>query len=349
MNSLTENIVNEKTIIASISEFCKTYSVGKALKKSNAYKTKGIPVVNVFEYLLQLVYTKKSMYMNIQNGTHYADFSKDVVYRFLNSTFINWSTFVLPVAMSIINNKLSGLTSDDRINAIIIDDTMYNRGSSKKVELLAKVHDHAGKGQSFKKGFRQLTLVWTDGSTLIPFLFRHLSSENEKSRFNGINPKIDKRTCGYKARIQAISKGPAVMAEMLAKAVKASIPAKHVLFDCWFSYPKTIIEITKIKLHVVARLKKTTKIKYLVNGEKRTLVQIFSSLKKRRGTSKYLLSVPVKVYNKEDEIIDARKVYVRDRNKRTEWIAIISTDMNLSEEEVIQLYGRRWDIMPISA
>jgi hypothetical protein len=43
-------------------------------------------------------------------------------------------------------------------------------------------------------------------------------------------------------------------------------------------------------------------------------------------------------------MIDARIVYVRDRNNRKKWIALISTDMELSEEEIIQLYGKRWDI-----
>lgn len=344
MNSLSENIKNEKTLLTSISCFCNEFSVGKALKKANAYKSTGTPVIHVFTYLLQLVYTKKSMYMNILNGTHDAGFARDVVYRFLNSPFINWSTFLLSLAISVISNKISGLTSDDRVSAMVIDDTLYSRSRSKHVELLANVHDHTGKGPKFRRGFRQLTLAWTDGTSLIPLLFRHLSSENEKNRYNEINPNIDKRSCGYKARMQAISTGPRVLIQMLGQAVKAGVPSKHVLFDCWFSFPVTIIEITKLKLDVVARLKKSSKIKYMIGIEKNTLSQIYSSLKKRRGKSKYLLSVPVKIYNKENETIDARIVYVRDRHNKKNWIALISTDMNLSEEEIIQLYGKRWDI-----
>lgn len=344
MNSLSENTRNEKTLLKSISSFCKEFSVSKALKKANAYKSKGTPVLDVFTYLLQLVYTKKSMYMNIQNQTHDAGFAKDVVYRFLNSTYVNWSAFLLNLAVSVITSRISALTSTDRVNAIIVDDTLYSRSRSKKVELLANVHDHTGKGCAFKRGFRMLTLAWTDGNTLIPLLFRHLSSEQEKNRYNEINPAIDKRSCGYKTRMQAISTSPKVLLQLLAMAVKAGVPSKHVLFDSWFSYPSTLIEIVKLKLHVVARLKNTPKIKYLIDGEKRTLSQIFSSLKKRRGKSKYLLSVPVKIYNKENELIDARIVYVRDRNQKKNWIALISTDMTLSEEKVIQLYGKRWDI-----
>ena len=343
MNSLTQDAYNEKSLLKSISSFCKEFSVGKFLKKANAYKTKGIPVIHIFTYLLQLVYTKKSMYMNILNGTHDAGFAKDVIYRFLNSPYINWAAYLLNLATCVITQKINGLTSDDRKSAMVVDDTVYVRLRSKKVELLANVHDHAGKGSKFKRGFRMLTLAWTDGASLIPLMFRHLSSQEKKNRYNEINPDIDKRSCGYKARKQAITASPKVLLEMLSQAVRAGVPSKYVLFDCWFSYPATIIEIAKLKLNVVGRLKKTTKIKYLLDGEKKTLAQIYSSLKKRRGRSKYLLSVAVKLY-KDDETLDARIVYIRDRNNKKDWIALISTDMSLSEEEIIQLYGKRWDI-----
>jgi len=344
MNTLTENARNEKLLLKSISGFCKEYSVGKCLKKSNAYKQKGTPVIQVFTYLLQLVYTKKSMYMNILNGSHDASFGKDVVYRLLNSSFVNWSTFLLSLAVTLITSRLSKLTSNKRLHAIVVDDTLYSRSRSKHVELMAKVHDHSGKGSKFKKGFRMLTIGWTDGATFIPCLFRHLSSEKKRNRYSEINPTIDKRSCGYKARMQALTSSPKVLIEMLKQASKAGIPAKHVLFDCWFAFPSTMIEISKLELSVVARVKNSSKIKYLVGAEKKTLSQIYSSVKKRRGKSKYLQSVPVKLYNSENETIDARIVYVRDRNKKKNWIALISTDMNLTEEEIIQLYGKRWDI-----
>lgn len=344
MNTLTENTNNEKTLLISISAFCKEYSVGSCLKKSNAYKQKGISVIQVFTYLLQLVYTKKSMYMNILNGSHDASFGKDVVYRILNSPFINWSTFLLSLAVTLITNKLSKLTSEKRMNAYVVDDTLYSRSRSKNVELMAKVHDHSGKGAAFKKGFRMLTVGWTDGATFVPCLFRHLSSEKEKNRYVEINPCIDKRSCGYKTRVQAITPSPKLLIEMLKQASAAGVPAKHVLFDCWFAFPSMMIDISKLGLSVVARVKNSPKIMYMVGDEKKTLSQIYASVKKRRGKSKYLQSVAVKLYNKNNETIDARIVYIRDRNKKKNWIALISTDTSLTEEEIIQLYGKRWDI-----
>ena len=42
--------------------------------------------------------------------------------------------------------------------------------------------------------------------------------------------------------------------------------------------------------------------------------------------------------------MDARIVYVRDRANKKKWIAFLCTDMELSEEQVIELYGKRWSI-----
>ncbi|WP_363331640.1 transposase [Enterococcus cecorum] len=47
---------------------------------------------------------------------------------------------------------------------------------------------------------------------------------------------------------------------------------------------------------------------------------------------------------KYDAIIPAKVVYVRNRNKRKEYLCLISTNVNLDENEIIRIYGKRWDI-----
>jgi hypothetical protein len=73
------------------------------------------------------------------------------------------------------------------------------------------------------------------------------------------------------------------------------------------------------------------------------LTEIYKKNKKRRGRSRYLLSVEVALV-KDGHSIPARIVYVRNRNKRKDYLALITTDMNISEDEVIRIYGKRWDI-----
>ena len=84
------------------------------------------------------------------------------------------------------------------------------------------------------------------------------------------------------------------------------------------------------------------KAKHRYNEANPTLAEIYSMSKKRPGRSKYLLSVFL--YNSEGQTLPARIVFVRDRSNRKKWIAFCTTDMTLSEKDVIKLYGKRWDI-----
>ena len=53
---------------------------------------------------------------------------------------------------------------------------------------------------------------------------------------------------------------------------------------------------------------------------------------------------PKMFFRYNGNIIPAKVVYVRNRNKRKEYLCIISTDTELDENEIIRIYGKRWDI-----
>jgi len=90
--------------------------------------------------------------------------------------------------------------------------------------------------------------------------------------------------------------------------------------------------------------KKTSKVKYLYDGQNLSVPEIYKRSRKRRGRSKYLLSVEVIVAKDEYESIPARLVYVRNRNKKSEYLVLITTDMELDEKEMIRLYRKCWGI-----
>ena len=170
-----------------------------------------------------------------------------------------------------------------------------------------------------------LTLGWSDGSTFLPVNSILLSTENKKNRINEAK-EIDKRSVGYKRRMLAVEKGTIAMLELLKSAKKADIPAKYVLFDSWFSSPGSLHSVKEIGYDVIAMVKKTPKMFFRYNGEDMPLTTIYSKNKKRRGRSRYLLSVKVDVV-KDGKIIPAKVVYVRNKNKRNEYLCLISTDM----------------------
>lgn len=91
-------------------------------------------------------------------------FAKDTFYRFMNSCSVNWRKFTLQLGFAVIH-KIAPLTDESRRNVLIIDDSLFSRSRSKKVELLAKVYDHVE--HKYTKGFRMLTLGWSDGNSSV--------------------------------------------------------------------------------------------------------------------------------------------------------------------------------------
>ena len=66
---------------------------------------------------------------------------------------------------------------------------------------------------------------------------------------------------------------------------------------------------------------------------------MFSKLKKKPGKAQILASVIVET-KKEQKI---KIVFVRHRQKR-QWLAVLPTNIDLADEEIIRIYGKRWDI-----
>ena len=278
--------------------------------------------------------------MSLITGRNTPGFAKDTVYRFMKMLQINWLRFTTLLASRIIRDAIVPLDSGERKNVLIIDDSMFERNRSKKVELLAKAYDHAN--HRYRFGFRMLTLGWSDGSTFLPVNSVLLSSENKKNRVNEA-AAVDRRTVGYRRRVLSMQKGTLAMLELLKAAKKAAVPASYVLFDSWFSSPSTLHAVKSIGYDVIGMVKKTPKMFFRYKGEALSLPTIYNRNKKRRGRSRYLLSVLVDVV-KDGESIPAKVVYVRNRNKRKEYLCLICTDPSLDENEIIRIYGKRWDI-----
>ena len=51
------------------------------------------------------------------------------------------------------------------------------------------------------------------------------------------------------------------------------------------------------------------------------------------------------IYGGEDDLwIPVRLVFVRNRNRRKDYLVLVSTELSLSEGEIIRIYGKRWSI-----
>jgi hypothetical protein len=344
MSNIAEDYGIDKVLESRFANFMRRFEVAKLLRRIGAGKLKGVATAVVFSLLLGLSFTRKNFYELCRSERDNLGFGDDVVYRFLKKRSAHWEALVPGIAAQVIP-EIDRLTSEARISAWVIDDSPYYRDRSKSVELLSRCKDHSE--NRYYKGFSLLAMGHTDGCTFIPADFRIVASGNDQNLLVGSQVAHDGRTRATKRRVEARTDKPALVLAMLDRAKATHPGTKHVLFDTWFSSPKAILDITAKDFHVVARVKNHENYRYLYDGEHLSLSQIWKRNKKRRGKSKYLLSVCVHVRHSDyDRTVPAKLVYVRNKNDRSRWIAILSTDMNLNEEEIIALYGKRWDIEP---
>ena len=273
MNSISQTTKQMDAVSKKTSCFFHRYHVGQILRSANACKLKGFSAILVFLVLVSIIFENRSLYMQRRLHEESLPFGKDTAYRFLNSCHTNWRKFTLLLAARIINATIKPLTDASRRCAIVVDDSLFSRSRSKRVELLANVYDHVS--HRYTKGFRLLVLGWTDGNTFLPLTFCLLSTSKGKNRLNEADASVDTRSNGGK-----------------------------------FSNVKTI----------------------------------YKEHRKRRGRSRYLLSVDAVATKQGELLVPVRLVFVRNRNNRKDYLVLVTTDLSLSEEEVIQLYGKRWGI-----
>ncbi len=321
-----------------ISSFFHTFGIGNLLRKCNAQKEKGVPVLDIFKYKLCNVFSGRSMYMQQKTGSFRESFSKNTFYRFLNSPKTNWLRFTTLLSKKVAD-KVEPLTDDERVNAFVVDDSLFEKTSCKKTELGSRVFDHTS--MKYRKGYRLMTLGWTDGNTFLPVNSCLLASSKESNLIGPVG-RFDGRSLAAKRRKLAQTKGTEVMIELLKSALAAGHSAEYVLFDTWFSSPAQLIAVKNLGPDSIAMVKKSSRIYYEYEGELLSIKKIFGACKKRRGRSKYLLSVNVIIG--KDEKIPAKIVCVRNKKNKKDWIAFICTNPEISEKEIIRIYGKRWQI-----
>ena len=275
-NSILPQKQDGRDLFNAISSFFCRFQIGTLLRRCNAQKEKGVPILNIFKYKLCNVFADRSMYMQQKTGSFRESFSKNTFYRFLNDPRINWLRFTTLLSTEAAAT-VEPLTDDNRINTFVVDDSLFERTSCKKTELGSKVFDHT-----------------------------------------------------------------TVMIELLKTAQKAGHTADYVLFDTWFSNPAQLTAIKNLGLDCIAMIKKSSRLYYEYDGKLLSIKKIFDICKKRRGRSKYLLSVNVMAG--KEHTIPAKIVCVRNKKNKKDWVAFICTNPELSEEEIIRIYGKRWQI-----
>ena len=324
----SEKVINE------INKLFKQLKINQLLRAANIKKSRGISVQQVFEFIFLLALLGKNQYRFLESKRGQGGPGKDVYYNFLNNSNYAWRRFLLMLA-SKVTDAFDHLTSDKRVRAFIIDDSPVARNRSKEAELLAKVFDHSK--HCFIKGFNMLTLGWTDGYSFIPVDFAMLSSPNETNRYNEASASIDKRSHGFKRRLEAMTQKPNVVLQLIKNALNVGMSADYVLMDTWFTNEPMIKNLRDIGLNVIGMVKSNHRYRY--NGQLMKLDEIRKCL--YSGNKSDIIG---SLLCETKDGIPVKLVFIRHRNKKGEWLVIASTDLALDAKEIIRIYGMRWEI-----
>jgi len=186
-----------------------------------------------------------------------------------------------------------------------------------------------------------LTIGWTDGVSFIPLMFSLLSSADKKQRLYESGPEVPPNSPGYARRQEAICSATQVAIDLVGEIMKSIRCFKYVLFDSWFAWPSFIFAIKDKKRDVICMLKDIPTIFYAYNKKIYRLSDLYSVIEKNKRSKEILASVTVLLHGRRVRIVFVRN---RDKGAQRKWIALLSTDLSLSEEEIIRIYAMRWDI-----
>ena len=317
-----------------IDDFFGRFKIAALMHRCGVRKHHGHSVRSLTEAIFTLPFVGKNFFRGIVINSE-LPFGKDAAYELLKGKTYNWRRLLLSLGRRLFA-MFSGLTSDNRESVLIIDDSPYDRSRSKWVELLSNVWDHST--GRFLKGFRMLTICWSDGASCLPMDFALLSSSDADKRVCDSQKSVDKRCCAYQRRKEATEKATVHLEAMLMRILSTGVSARYLLMDSWFTMPATVVALAR-HMDVIGMVKKSSRIHYSFNGQFMDIKAIYRRLTKRRGRARIVASANVML----KDAVSAKLVFVRDKRKK-DWLALLSTDTNLADEDIVRIYGKRWDI-----
>lgn len=332
-------VLQRETTASMFKKAYKDLGIALMLAQCNFGKACGIGVSTIFSTLLLLVFAGKNLYVAM-NSRYSIDFEgkKDVYYRFLKNPHFNWSKFILRLSFKVACICRATFTGTTRPCFLVMDDSIIKKKCSKNVELLSWIRDHVC-GKTIKC-FNMLMLGWTDGYSFLPVQFlmmcsvKNLVKEARETVWN-----TDPRTCAGRTRKMAQWQKAAAAVEMVRRAMATGFEVTALLVDTWFTNEPFIQKMLDVGMDTIGMLKNHNQ-QYWYKGKLYSLPALFHQARfRQKGDLLGSIVVKSKYFR-----IPVKIVFVVNRNKRSEWIAILSSNIDLSDEQIIEYYGNRWSI-----
>ena len=308
------------------------------LKQSNFIKRDvGVPpYMVILQFLYMFLINKKiSSFMKYSNDS----FKKDVYYRLLKNSKYNWRKLLLLTSVNLIN-KLSSLQKPTDTKVFIIDDTVeikrgkYIEGSCKNL--------WSNKDKRVVKGLNIVSLNYSDTHTdmMLDFSMNY----NKNQIIDSIDNKYHHRSNAYKRRIEGRNGKNIQAINMIKRALSSGIYADYLLVDSWYAKPNFIKEVRDNGLDTIARVAKSNRI-WQFSGKYKTLEALYNHEKQNKtsklGNYNSIKYSYVSTITTHKTLGRVKIVFIRTKENL---IPIFSTNIHLSDLEIINTYKKRWNI-----
>ena len=333
------NIINDK-LKNPIYTTMKLLNLKTILAKSNFTKKEGVAVHMVMlHFVYMLVMNKKiSTFMKQSNES----LKKDVYYRLLSNSSYNWRS-LLSLSVAKILSKLHKIQDAKAIKVLILDDTIEGKVGKNVEGSCDKLWSN--KEKRTIRGINVVSLNYSDGFSNFMLDFTIAMNKYARVTIEDFTNKVDQRTNAHKRRLETMKGKSQIAIDMVKRAVNSGIYADYLLVDSWYSKPVFIKEMNELGLKVISRIANNNKIWNFI-GKEKTLDAIYNKFKalKTAKQGKYGKKIKFTYFSVTVEHKNAGKLKIVFIKTKEKLIPIVSTDLEINDEEIIETYKRRWDI-----
>ena len=318
------------------------------LKRSNIIKQKGYQVSELILYVLfVMLENSNSIFAGIVKNQ--VPHLKTPINDMLNNADYNWRDLLYRVA-----KVYSKLVPAKHIEdcSLIFDDTGKVK-TGRKTQGISWFFDHS-KGVYFK-GYQNTTCVWSNGMSSIPVDFE-LKMGRKKTKHSR-KPSYHKGTHTEQRVRFAKEKKTDIVLRMIKRVLQRKLPFNYILWDSWYNCSKNLSyvfeQLIPFDKVLISMLKNGTQ-KYQYGERYLSLKELY----RKGGKWNRDKASGIKYKSIEVELLDASGTKKIANRKAIgtikicffkypgvkKWKAILSTDTELSEIEVLKIYLRRWSI-----
>lgn len=289
------------------------------------------------------------------NSVLYRFFSckKDVFYRLMNDTRIDWRNLAYSFTLRLIRKtqKNSELNNDNP-RCLIIDDTDLHK-TGRKIELIGKIYSHVK--QTVILGFKGLFMGYYDGKSFfgVDISLHGEKGKNQHKPYGLTKAQLKKR---YHKKRDKSSKGSQrvneyfqskieSMIRMIRYAITKGLCFDYVLTDSWFTCFELVkfIVTRRIGCHFLGMIK-MGKTRYDTYDKCLTAKEIIDSLRRKK---KCKHSRVLGCYYAES-IVHYKGIKVKlffcKASKKANWNGMMTTNSQLTFEQAYKIYSIRWSI-----